>query len=214
MNIYEKLQNIRVDFLESNIKKSGKNKFTGFSYFELCDLIPILNKLMKKYKASSVISFDAEHASLALINSEKPKEQIIFKTPMAEANLKGCHPIQNLGAAQTYIRRYLYINAFDIVEHDDLDQDVGKKPVKPIGEADKKIKKIGSPQNTTASPPNFLNDSSRQSLIDEIEVIIDKDKLQVILEKKGVESLQDLPTERLNKLYEYIQQQNVSQIGS
>ena len=35
--------------------------------------------------------------------------------------LKGCHPIQNLGAVQTYIRRYLWVTAMEIVEHDALD---------------------------------------------------------------------------------------------
>jgi hypothetical protein len=40
---------------------------------------------------------------------------------MREANLKGTHPIQNLGAVETYSRRYLYTIAFDIVESDTLD---------------------------------------------------------------------------------------------
>jgi hypothetical protein len=40
---------------------------------------------------------------------------------MADANLKGCHPIQNLGAVETYTRRYLWVSAMEIVEHDALD---------------------------------------------------------------------------------------------
>jgi hypothetical protein len=40
---------------------------------------------------------------------------------MAEANLKGTHPIQNLGAVETYQRRYLWMTAMEIVEHDILD---------------------------------------------------------------------------------------------
>jgi hypothetical protein len=40
---------------------------------------------------------------------------------MADANLKGCHPIQNLGAVETYTRRYLWVTAMEIVEHDALD---------------------------------------------------------------------------------------------
>ena len=40
---------------------------------------------------------------------------------MALAALKGCHPVQNLGASQTYLRRYLWTTAMGIVEHDALD---------------------------------------------------------------------------------------------
>jgi hypothetical protein len=40
---------------------------------------------------------------------------------MADANLKGCYPIQNLGAVETYTRRYLWVSAMEIVEHDALD---------------------------------------------------------------------------------------------
>jgi hypothetical protein len=40
---------------------------------------------------------------------------------MAEANLKGAHPIQNLGAVLSYQRRYLWMAALEIVEHDIID---------------------------------------------------------------------------------------------
>jgi hypothetical protein len=46
---------------------------------------------------------------------------------MSEANLKGCHPVQNLGAVQTYTRRYLWVAALEIVEHDAIDSN---EPVK------------------------------------------------------------------------------------
>ena len=44
---------------------------------------------------------------------------------MSEANLKGCHPVQNLGAVETYIRRYLWVAALEIVEHDAVDSSEG-----------------------------------------------------------------------------------------
>ena len=45
---------------------------------------------------------------------------------MSEANLKGCHAIQNVGAVQSYQRRYLYMTALEIVEQDALDKTTGK----------------------------------------------------------------------------------------
>jgi hypothetical protein len=40
MNIYEKVQKIKLELLEANIKKSGNNKFSGFKYYELGDFMP------------------------------------------------------------------------------------------------------------------------------------------------------------------------------
>jgi len=45
----------------------------------------------------------------------------VITSPMSSAALKGCHDVQNLGAVQTYIRRYLWVTAMEIVEHDAID---------------------------------------------------------------------------------------------
>lgn len=63
---------------------------------------------------------------MTIVNVEEPEEKLEFKSPMKSANLKGCHDIQNLGAVETYQRRYLYMNALEIVEHDPLDATTGK----------------------------------------------------------------------------------------
>lgn len=138
MNIYEKIQEIRCELQNIVLKKSGKNKFAGYEYFELKDFLPTINELMKKYKITSTVSF-SDIAVLTLINIEKPEEREIFTSPMSSANLKGCHEVQNLGAVQTYLRRYLYVNAFEIVESDPLEattgQDNKSDNVKTLSEA-------------------------------------------------------------------------------
>lgn len=122
MNIYEKLQDCRVKLSKAELKKSGKNAYTGGCYFELGDFLPKLTEIMSENKLTSVITFDEETAALTLIDCEKPEDTIVFTSPMREATLKGTHPIQNLGAVETYSRRYLYTIAFDIVESDTLDK--------------------------------------------------------------------------------------------
>ena len=109
------------------LKKSGKNSFAGYDYFELQDFLPQINKLFLDHQLIGLISFTVELATLKIINTEKPDEVLEFTSPMAEANLKGCHPIQNLGAVQSYQRRYLYVTALEIVEHDKLDATTGKE---------------------------------------------------------------------------------------
>ncbi len=119
-NIYEKMQLMRCEMQSKTLKKSGFNSFSKYHYFELQDIIPAINELMKKYKVSSELNF-GEFAELKITNAENSDEIMLFSCPMSNANLKGCHAVQNLGASITYIRRYLYINAFEIVEHDALD---------------------------------------------------------------------------------------------
>jgi hypothetical protein len=131
MNVYQKLNAARELFHSAELKKSGHNKFAGYKYFELGDFIVPALGIFDDVGLTSVISFGKESADMRIINSDKPEEMIVIESPMSEANLKGCHPVQNLGAVQTYIRRYLWVAALEIVEHDALDS---SKPVE-----DKKV---------------------------------------------------------------------------
>lgn len=121
MNVYEKLNKARVMFQEANVKKSGQNKYAGYTYFELNDILPICNKICNEIKAVCVLNFTESVATLQFIDCEKTDDVITFTSPMSEATLKGCHKVQNLGAVETYIKRYLYQNCFEIAENDALD---------------------------------------------------------------------------------------------
>ena len=125
-NIYSKMQKARCEFQEKPLKKSGHNQFAGYRYFELGDFLPTINSLLEKYNLCSNISFDNEMATLTIVNAENTDEKLVFTSPMSNASLKGCHDVQNLGAVQTYLRRYLWVNAFEIVESDGLDAITGK----------------------------------------------------------------------------------------
>ena len=126
MNVFEKLQKARVELQNKGLNKSGNNKFAGYTYFELADFLPTINQLCLDLKLMTQTSFTSEIATLKIINAEKPDEVIEFTSPMAAAQLKGCHEIQNLGAVETYQRRYLLVTAFEIVENDALDHLNGK----------------------------------------------------------------------------------------
>lgn len=131
-NIYSKMQKARCEFQEKPLKKSGWNSFSNFAFFELKDVQPTINALLEKYNMCSLMSFGNDLATLTIINSENPEEKMVFTSPMSTAKLKACHEVQNLGAVETYIRRYLWFAAFEIVESDGLDATVGKddKPSK------------------------------------------------------------------------------------
>ena len=138
MNVYQKLQTARLLLQEKKLGKSGKNKFAGYEYFELHDFLPAVQTIFSDVGLCGVFRCDADSAFLMVYNNEKPEEVINFTAPMAAAELKGCHPVQNLGASISYLRRYLYVNALEIVEHDALDATTGKDPVpapKPVAKS-------------------------------------------------------------------------------
>lgn len=125
-NVYKKLQAARVALQAEPMKESGKNTFANYTYLELGDFLPRINKLCSEHGLCGVVNF-GEVATLSIVNTDDPKDMIVFTSPMSTAELKGCHAIQNLGAVQSYLRRYLWMAAFEIVEHDALDSTTGKE---------------------------------------------------------------------------------------
>jgi hypothetical protein len=121
MSVYRKLQEARIKLQNTALKKSGKNKFAGYEYFELGDFLPAIQNICEEQGLCGVISYTHEEATLRIYDVDDPLSNITFASPMSSASLKGCHDVQNLGAVQTYLRRYLWTNAFEIVEHDALD---------------------------------------------------------------------------------------------
>ena len=132
MNIYEKLQTSRIKLQEMKLKKSGLNKFANFSYYELADFLPQINKIFGEMKLFSKFDLLTEKATLTIIDTEKEESIIVFESDKIEAVLKGTTSIQGLGATHTYLKRYLYLNALEIVENDFVDASIGKEAVKQV----------------------------------------------------------------------------------
>lgn len=125
-NVHSKMQKVRRLLAEADLKKSGHNKFANFHYFELSDFLPKITELLDEYGLCSEMSFGKEEAVLTIYNSENPDEKMRFTSPMSTAAVaKNGNEVQNLGAVQTYLRRYLYVAAFEIVENDGLDAATG-----------------------------------------------------------------------------------------
>jgi len=132
MNVYQKLNAARKKFHGIELKKSGHNKFAGYKYFELGDfIIPALD-IFNEVGLTSIISFGKEVAHMDIVDNERPEQRLTITSPMSTAALKGCHEVQNLGAVQTYLRRYLWVAALEIVEHDALDATTGIKGAAPV----------------------------------------------------------------------------------
>jgi len=125
MSIHSKLMQARLKLQTADLKKSGHNKFAGYKYFELGDFLPTIQTICNEVGICGHITFYTDIAVLTVTDMNDATQFIEFKCPMSTAALKGCHEVQNMGATLTYIRRYLWTNAFEIVEHDAIDSSAG-----------------------------------------------------------------------------------------
>ena len=153
MNIFEKIQTVRVDLAKNGLKKGKKNEYAGYTYYELSDFLPRIMQLCSEQKIFPVVSFTAETATLTVYDCEKPEAKVEITTPMSTAQLKACHPVQNLGAVQTYLRRYLYIAMFEIVESDKIEATTSKDPVT--------LPAVAAPSNISPSGRAFRCDINK-----------------------------------------------------
>lgn len=124
-NIYEKIMAARLQFLEANIQKSGRNDFQKFSYYELDDIVPTATRICTDLGLYTEIDMGAAffgHATLTVINVENPEERTYFRIKMPELNNDNINKaLQETGSCQTYLRRYLYLQFLDIAQEDEID---------------------------------------------------------------------------------------------
>lgn len=192
INIYQKMQAIKEELLEMNLKKSGENKFANFSYYELSDFLPQIIKLCNKYNLFTQINFNKEDGTLTIIDAEEPNSKVEYITPTEELELKGCNKIQALGGTQTYLRRYLYMNAFDITENDLFDNIAGKnttsnKSTSPAPQVDLKTKIEGFKK--------WLETNN-----------VSQDLIQITLEKYNIKNIDEMNLEQLTNVTKEIKE--------
>jgi hypothetical protein len=157
MKIYKKLNEARKQFHSKQLKKSGKNAFAGYSYFELGDFILPAMEIFESIGLCGVVSFNKEIASLTIVDIEDGSNFVIT-SPMGTANLKGCHEIQNIGAVETYQRRYLWMAALEIIEHDAIDSSEGvSKPKADLNQIAKLVADIQQAEDLNSLKTLYIN---------------------------------------------------------
>lgn len=198
-NIYNKLAKARVMLQKSNLKKSGKNKFANYTYFELNDFLPRVNEIFDELGLFSQFYIDMDNslgiemAHLNITNADNISETVEFKSTTAEASIKGATPIQMLGGKHTYMRRYLWLACMEIVENDEQDaQD--------------------NTNNTTSYQAKGNSLSSNKKITANQKALIEKvykgENLDKLLEMNNLKSLDDMSiskaTEIISKLKEKV----------
>lgn len=188
MNVFGKLAEARAKFKTAKVQKSGENKFQGYKYFELADILNAVTDINREVGLATVETVTADCATLEVVNVDDPADRVAFSVPMSTAQLKGCHPVQNLGAAITYVRRYLYQNAYSVAEPDQLDS--GKQAM------DEAPKKPAQQKGALASAAEKL--AKFRAWVKEQEAKVGKEAIADALALYGFDSLDDVTADKVN----------------
>lgn len=144
LNLLQKLNLARMEFLQRNVKKSGVNRYAGYEYFELSDIIPVAQELFCKYglffrpmfsdgKAYALI-YDADLGlDSSPIDFTFDMEKITIVSQQGKSKM---NEAQGVGAEISYYTRYLYYLVLSIVESDYSDAVQGKEETKQPIKAD------------------------------------------------------------------------------
>lgn len=202
-NVYEKLAEARVMLQNKKLKKTGYNKYGGFSYFELSDFLPSVNEIFAQLKLCSQFSLTKEIyddnatndvAKLFVINTEEPSDVLLFSSPVAEANMKGAVAIQQLGAMHTYMRRYLWLIAMEICENDEIDATSGKEP-----------------ETAPKQPTGTVERKASPKQIKVISKVYSGDNLKKLLDNNGVSKIEELSMNKASEIIKILKEKGATQ---
>ena len=202
MNVYKKLMEARLKLQNTKLEKSGHNKFAGYKYFELGDFLPTVQNIFSELGLCGVVSYTQDLATLTITDGT---DSIIINSPMGSAALKGCHEVQNIGAVETYQRRYLWVTAMEIVEHDVLDATTGTDTGNAVKKPEKVKPLAGALENLDEESQQFIRDLAMDIISDAnggfVEDAHGKTSSLLNEEKVAVWSLLDSKTRSALKKY-------------
>ena len=125
MNLYQKVAKIKGEMSSMKFSKTGRNSFTKFNYFQLDDFEPTLEKLCSQYGIVTYFMFALDVARMVVVDADDPTQKIEVDSPVDVSFGKTSSKMQDIGAMQTYARRYLFMSFFGITESDFLDEVAG-----------------------------------------------------------------------------------------
>lgn len=140
MCLLKKIALIQMNLMSMDIPKSGYNQFAGFHYHELEDLLPPITKECFDQELILLFDFTEDQAILKVTNWNDSKDYIPYTVPMPkiEAMNKKMNIMQSEGSYITYLKKYLLVNAFLIMEKSTAEQITPKMESKPTSETSKK----------------------------------------------------------------------------
>jgi hypothetical protein len=175
--VYEKLNKVREEFAQACVKKSGNNFHLGFAYFELSDILPLAQKFFRKHRLfSRFLTKVGEFGNQAVltITDIDSQENLEFTSHILHPQVvsRGLSMIQEVGKEHTYLKRYLWMHALELIEEDQAEKTAGKPESK---DADPELVKFAKTNNIDIKKlANYLRKDLDKLTEEDIEFAIDK----------------------------------------
>lgn len=127
IKLQRKIKQGRSWFQSQDIKKSGKNKFHHFDYYELKDILPYHDSICNQLKIDGNINQSQANNGIILyevvdLEQDDEQEPVVFSIPVPM--LSNGNPTQEMqvrGGIQKYALRYLLQQLWNINESDSID---------------------------------------------------------------------------------------------
>ena len=108
------------------VTKDGENTYSNYSYFTPDGILTTLNPLFLEYGVFSHFTLERidnyYRGILKLFDAQDRNYFVEYSMTSPEIVIKATNPVQSLGGLQTYLKRYLLMNAFHIADNkDDFD---------------------------------------------------------------------------------------------
>ena len=171
MCITSKIEEIQIALMGQEFPKSGYNKYSKNKYHELKDIMPPIVAECHKRGLMLLFNFTKEEATLDVTDKNNVENYYRFTMPMPEIGQlnKQMNVIQSIGADSTYLKRYLLVNAFLILEDDVAEA------LEPVAD---------TPKTPVDEPKNDSKKSEKPAIIN--EALIELDKKGVPITKDSV----------------------------
>lgn len=120
MSLYEKIMEIKTSKEIRGLQKDAKNKFGKYDYYSSSQITNTILKKLHEYRIMSKFTFPKNSAILNLINLDNIDEtdETIAYMPDFQPMAGKMGLIMSVGSYHTFMKRYLYMDVFEICEAD------------------------------------------------------------------------------------------------
>lgn len=126
IKLQKKIKRGRTWFQKQKIKKTGRNNFHNYSYYELRDISPYHDEMCNQLNIDADLNMKHEGgwASLDVVDLDQSDDQVVKQFWTRVPILSSGNPTQEMqqeGGIETYAKRYLLIQLWNINEADPIE---------------------------------------------------------------------------------------------
>lgn len=199
MSVYQKLSLARQNLAKKKIVADATGY--NYTYIDLPQIESAVSEVCQDVGIIATMTF-ADRVQMIITDLED-NSTCCFESPIVDpsiVHINDKQPIQNVGGLMTYMRRYMYMMAFAISEHDAVEE-IGNKQQK-----EEEARKLGKEIAEKMKEEKVDKPMSEEELKERCDIIdffiqLDPHAVEKLMKVKKVSSVDELETDYLRKIY-------------